>query len=61
MVKYKKPTPKALTEGDYLWATRINIFTGKRNVWSHFCDLESVALEGSENGKVQKVSPEGID
>ena len=41
--------------------TGIHFFTDKRNVLSHFCDVRFVALEGSENGKVQKVSPKGID
>ena len=40
---------------------RIHFFTGTRNVLGHFRDLHYVTLDGSENGKVQKVSPKGVD
>ena len=40
---------------------RNSLFTDKRNVLSHFGDLDSVTLEGSENGEVHKVSPKGIN
>ena len=41
--------------------TGIHFYTHKRNVLTHFWDLDSVTLKVSGNGKVQKVSPKGID
>ena len=61
MVKCRKSAPKALTKGDCLGLPEFNLFTDKRNVLSRFWGVRFVLLVGSENGKVQKVSPKGID
>ena len=37
------------------------LFTDKRNDSDHFWDVHFVTWDGSGNGKVQKVSPKGID